>query len=71
MPKKKIKALKKLTLFKLPRILVLVLKRFNLNNVIKENYKINDYLEFPFKLDLNNFAINKKNLKQIILFIIY
>jgi len=39
--KKKIKALKKLTLFKLPRILVLVLKRFNLNNVIKENYKIN------------------------------
>lgn len=57
--KKKYRVLKLLNLLKSPRISVLVLKRIKYNNVTKENYKINDYLEFPFKLD--NEKSNKDN----------
>lgn len=44
---KKVKAEKVLTIKKLPRNLILSLKRFEYNYEIDAKIKINDYCEFP------------------------
>ena len=45
----------------LPRILVIVLKRFEFNEVVLSYIKINDYFEFPDILDMSKYLSGKNN----------
>ncbi|CAD8075134.1 unnamed protein product [Paramecium sonneborni] len=49
---KKVSALKRMCIKKLPDHLILVLKRFNFDFDLMAKAKINDRIEFPFELDL-------------------
>jgi ubiquitin C-terminal hydrolase len=49
---KRIKASTKYLIKKLPRILMINLKRFEFNFITMQKQKLNDYCEFPFNLNL-------------------
>lgn len=49
--KNKFKTFKHLTIYNLPRILVVLLKRFDYNEGLNMNYELNIFFEFPFILD--------------------
>ena len=50
---------KKLKLKTLPNILVISLKRFDYNYSNMSKFKLNNYFEFPFELNMSEFLINK------------
>ena len=61
---KKIPAIKNLDFKTLPRVLMIVLKRFEFDYSKMTRYKLNDYFEFPLELDMNKYTndyINNKN----------
>jgi len=53
---KKYNCFKNIGLLKLPRILVLLLKRFEYDYIKKDYYKIDNYFEFPFELNLDKYT---------------
>lgn len=53
---KKVNALKRCCIKRLPNHLVLVLKRFEFDYDSMQKLKINDYCEFPTKLDMEEFT---------------
>ena len=52
---------KKLGIKTLPNILVISLKRFDYNYTTMTKFKLNNYFEFPFELDISEFIINNNN----------
>ena len=52
------KTCKQLTIYNLPRILVVLLKRFDYNEDLNINYKLNKFFEFPFILDFREILQN-------------
>ncbi|CAD8074991.1 unnamed protein product [Paramecium primaurelia] len=59
---KKVSALKRMCIKKLPDHLILVLKRFNFDFDLMAKAKINDRIEFPFELDM--FPYSQQGLRQ-------
>lgn len=53
---KKVNAVKRMCLKRLPNHLIVVLKRFDFDFDLMMKAKINDKCEFPFKLDLQQFS---------------
>lgn len=53
---KKVNAVKRMCLKKLPDHLIVVLKRFDFDFDLMMKAKINDRCEFPFKLDLQQYS---------------
>jgi len=53
---KKITALKRTCIKKLPRHLICVLKRFDLNYDTMQKFKINDYCEFPQRINMERYT---------------
>lgn len=65
---KKISCHKKIGYFIFPRILIILLKRFDFKNEINKYFKLNNYFEFPFSLNLNkllNINNSENNLSNI------
>ena len=56
---------KKLVMKTLPNILVISLKRFDYNYTTMTKFKLNNYFEFPFELDLSEFTINNNKNNDI------
>ena len=52
---------KKLRIKTLPNILVISLKRFDYDYKSMTKFKLNNYFEFPFELDISDYLINNKN----------
>lgn len=59
--KMKVKAFKRSSFKRLPNYLIFVLKRFEYDFDNNQKIKINDYLEFPFELDMESFTQNYLN----------
>ena len=57
---KKVQAEKKTYIQKLPKCLVIVLKRFDFDYEKMIKYKNNDYYEFPFEINMNEYTENKE-----------
>ena len=57
---KKFPFIKEKTLIYLPKILIILLKRFEYNVESKENIKLNNFFEFPLELCLHNYFYRKK-----------
>lgn len=57
---KKVSAIRRVCLKKLPDTLILVLKRFDINYDTMTKFKINDYCEFSNHLDMKPFTNNQK-----------
>ena len=55
---------KKLKLKTLPNILVISLKRFDYDYRNMTKFKLNNYFEFPFELNMSEFLINKKETSE-------
>jgi len=55
---KKCKTFKQLTIYNFPRILVVLLKRFDYNEDLNINYKLNKFFYFPFILDFREILQN-------------
>ncbi len=53
---KKVKALKRQSIKKLPDYLNICLKRFQYNYEIDQRIKLNNYCEFPSKLSLEEYS---------------
>jgi ubiquitin carboxyl-terminal hydrolase 9/24 len=53
---KKVNTLKRQCIYKLPRVLVLVLKRFDFDYDEMIKLKVNDYCEFPIELDMKPYT---------------
>jgi ubiquitin carboxyl-terminal hydrolase 9/24 len=53
---KKVNTLRRQCIKKLPRVLVLVLKRFDFDYDEMVKFKVNDYCEFPFELDMKPYT---------------
>jgi len=53
---KKVDALKRVCIKKLPRYLIMTLKRFEFDFDTMQRQKVNDYFEFPVDLDLSNYT---------------
>ncbi len=53
---KKVTALKRVCIKRLPRYMVCVLKRFDINYDTMQKFKINDYCEFPTKLNMEPYT---------------
>ena len=53
---KKVPTLMRVCIQKLPNVLLLVLKRFEFNFETLTKYKLNDYCEFPMKLDMKQYT---------------
>ncbi len=53
---KKVTTLKRVCIKRLPRHLICVLKRFDLNYDTMQKFKINDYCEFPMRLNMEAFT---------------
>jgi len=53
---KKVVTLKRCCIKRMPNVLILVLKRFEFNFDSMQKYKINDYCEFPMKLNMQEFG---------------
>lgn len=49
---KKVRCMKRACVKELPNVLMIVLKRFEFDYDIMQKIKINDYCEFPLKLDM-------------------
>lgn len=62
---KKVPALKRQCFKKLPRVLVLVLKRFEYDYDTMQKNKINDYCEFPLELNMEKFTQEYLSKKQV------
>lgn len=64
--KTKVKAMMRTTVKKLPKYLILVLKRFEFDFERGIKQKINEYCEFPFELDMQPFTYDElhKNKKE-------
>jgi len=56
---------KKLGIKILPNILVISLKRFDYNYTTMTKFKLNNYFEFPFELDMSEFIINNNKNNDI------
>ena len=56
---------KKLGIKILPNILVISLKRFDYNYTTMTKFKLNNYFEFPFELDISEFIINNNKNNDI------
>ena len=54
---KKVTTLKRVCIKKLPRYLIFVLKRFDINYDTMQKYKVNDFCEFPMKLNMENYSM--------------
>ncbi|GMT33883.1 hypothetical protein PFISCL1PPCAC_25180, partial [Pristionchus fissidentatus] len=54
---KKVKAIKRLSLSKLPEVLIVQLKRFDFDWEKECSIKFNDYFEFPFELDIQSYTV--------------
>jgi ubiquitin C-terminal hydrolase len=54
-----IRANSKISLSKLPPLLVITLKRFYWNFETMTRHKINDYFEFPLELDVSRFTVQR------------
>ena len=52
---------KQLKIKNLPNILFISLKRFDYDYRIMKKFKLNNYFEFPFKLDMSEYLINSNN----------
>ena len=55
---------KKLKLKSLPNILVISLKRFDYDYRTMTKFKLNNYFEFPFELNMSEFLINKNESQE-------
>ena len=53
---KKVTTLKRVCIKRLPRYLICVLKRFDINYDTMQKFKINDYCEFPMKMSMEPFT---------------
>lgn len=53
---KKVTALKRSCIGRLPRHLICVLKRFDLNYDTMQRFKINDYCEFPMRINMEEYT---------------
>lgn len=53
---KKVKAVKRVSLKRLPNHLIIVLKRFEFNYDNMSKIKLNDFCEFPMELDLKPYS---------------
>jgi ubiquitin carboxyl-terminal hydrolase 9/24 len=58
---KKVKALKRLSIKRLPPHLIISLRRFEFDYEADQKIKINKYCEFPFELNLENYSQDKLN----------
>ena len=66
--KKKVNTLKRCCIKRLPNVLFMVLKRFELNFDTMKKLKINDYCEFPMKINMKEYcqqSLAKKDLIKI------
>ncbi|GMR33903.1 hypothetical protein PMAYCL1PPCAC_04098, partial [Pristionchus mayeri] len=55
---KKVKAIKRLSLSKLPDVLIVQLKRFDFDWEKEIAVKFNDYFEFPFEMDIQPYTLD-------------
>jgi ubiquitin C-terminal hydrolase len=62
---KKVNALKRQSIKTLPKILVLVLKRFQFDYNTMTKSKVNDYCEFPMKLDMKPYTLLSSENKKL------
>lgn len=53
---KKVDALKRVSIKKLPRYMLMTLKRFDFNFETMQRSKVNDYFEFPMDLNLSEYT---------------
>ena len=53
---KKVPTLKRQSIKKLPNIMLIVLKRFEFDYETMNKNKLNDYCEFPLKLDMTQYT---------------
>jgi ubiquitin carboxyl-terminal hydrolase 9/24 len=58
---KKVKALKRLSIKRLPPHLIISLRRFEFDYEADQKIKINKYCEFPFELNLESYSQDKLN----------
>ena len=56
---------KQLKIKNLPNILVISLKRFDYDYRTMTKFKLNNYFEFPFELDMSEFVINSNNNNEV------
>ena len=54
---KKVTTLKRVCIKRLPRYLIFVLKRFDINYDTMQKYKVNDFCEFPMKLNMETYSM--------------
>lgn len=54
-------AVKRELIKRLPNVLIIALKRFDINYNTWTRYKINDYCEFPFEINMKEYSIDNKN----------
>ena len=54
---KKVPSLKRVCIKRLPRYLICVLKRFDINYDTMLKYKLNEYCEFPIKLNMESYTV--------------
>ena len=57
---------KQLKIKNLPNILVISLKRFDYDYKTMTKFKLNNFFEFPFELDMSEFVINSNNNNEIV-----
>jgi len=60
---KKVATLKRVCIKKLPRYLIIVLKRFEFNYDTMQKFKVNDYCEFPMKINMEPYT--EEGLKKL------